>query len=73
VQPGIRFQLVKTEEEANLLPDNVIPLSFQNKKGALSSEDLQKVAGGVDPRGESPADLNIRYPGGKGPHYRPDE
>lgn len=43
---GFSFRFVTTVEEANSLPDNVIPLSFENKKEALSLEDLQKIAGG---------------------------
>jgi hypothetical protein len=46
LQKDISFQIVKTKEEANVLPDNVIPLLFEERKGALSEEELQKVAGG---------------------------
>lgn len=46
LQPGMSFQIVKTEEEVNLLPDNVIPLSFGDKQDLLSVEDLDKVVGG---------------------------
>jgi hypothetical protein len=44
LQPGISFQVTKTEEEARQLPDNVIPLSFE--QNSLDIEDLDKVAGG---------------------------
>jgi hypothetical protein len=47
LQKGIRFQVVKTADEANILPDNVIPLLLENKNEALSPEDLDKVAGGI--------------------------
>ena len=48
LQPNIRFQTIQTEEEAKDLPDNVIPFAIQEqKKGALSSNDLKKVAGGM--------------------------
>lgn len=43
---GFSFRFVTTIEEANSLPDNVIPLSFENKRESLSLEDLEKVAGG---------------------------
>jgi hypothetical protein len=46
LQNGISFQIVKTKEEANVLPDNVIPLLFEDREEALSEEELQKVAGG---------------------------
>lgn len=48
LQKGISFQIVKTEEEANLLPGNVVPLSFDNNnKDSLSLEELDNIAGGV--------------------------
>ncbi len=46
LQPGIRIQIIKTVAEANSLPDNVIPLSLDNRKSVLSQEELEKVAGG---------------------------
>lgn len=46
LQPGLSIQIVKTEEEARQLPDNVIPISFGDKQDSLSLEDLDKVSGG---------------------------
>lgn len=46
LQPNVSFQTVKTEEEARLLPNNVIPFLLKEKQGPLSEEDLDKVVGG---------------------------
>lgn len=43
------YQVVKTAKEANSLPDNIIPLSFKDKKESLSIEELRNVAGGATP------------------------
>jgi hypothetical protein len=46
LKPGFSFQIVKTIEEANSLPVNIIPLLFENKKVSLSLDELDQVAGG---------------------------
>lgn len=46
-QPGISVQLIKTENEATLLPDNVIPISFGITEDSLSVDVLDKVVGGA--------------------------
>jgi hypothetical protein len=51
LQPGMSVQIVKTEEEASLLSNNVIPLSIGNKQNSLSLKDLEDVAGGCEGTG----------------------
>lgn len=52
LQKGLSFQIVNTVEEANSLPDNVIPLSLENGKGVLSKEKLDNVTGGCSHDGD---------------------
>jgi hypothetical protein len=47
LKPGVSIQIIKTEKEASLLPNNVIPLFLSDKQEPLSVEELDKVAGGV--------------------------
>jgi hypothetical protein len=47
LQPGIRFQIIKTEEEAKQLPNNVIPIFFGDKQDILSMDYLDKIVGGA--------------------------
>lgn len=76
LQPGMRFQVVNTLDEANALPDNVVPLSFKNNKDSLSLNDLQKVAGGTEPtrwtKGEKDKDGNLIYYTSEQPRFIPD-
>lgn len=46
LKEGFIFKLVETEEEANALPANEIPLMRSKNNEALSMENLDKVAGG---------------------------
>ena len=48
LQPGISFQIVKTEEDAKRLPHNIIPLCLDDKH-FLDGSELDKVAGGTGP------------------------
>lgn len=50
--PGVHFQIVNTEEEANRLPNHVIPLTLANRHACLPLDDLDKVAGGQGPEPE---------------------
>lgn len=47
VKEGFNFQIVKSLEDLDSLPTNIIPLPLVNQKCSLSLEDLDKVAGGV--------------------------
>lgn len=48
LKEGVTFKFVDSEEEANSLPSNVIPLIHpQENKDALSLDNLDKVAGGL--------------------------
>jgi hypothetical protein len=46
LQPGISFQIVKTMEDAKLLPNNIIPL-YADAKHLLTPEELDVVAAGL--------------------------
>jgi hypothetical protein len=49
LKEGIALKYVETEEEANALPANVLPLMRTKKNNEeLSMQDLDKVAGGED-------------------------
>jgi hypothetical protein len=47
LKKGVTFKFVETEEEANALPANVIPLMHTQNDDNLTIEDLDNVAGGV--------------------------
>lgn len=51
LKKGITFKFVETEEEANALAENVVPLMRTQKNNEiLSMENLDKVAGGCYPK-----------------------